>query len=142
MEDLLKIAQETLADFNPATDIVDTFEEVPDGEYSCLLEDVTAKNSKEKGTDWICFKFSILDNEEFKNRYIWVNYFFTEKTIERSIKALTKVAFEFGYEIPTESFESLDTLAETLNAMAGNQATVSKKTSNSGFANYKVTPTA
>ncbi len=141
MEDLLKIAQETMADFNPATDTVDTFEEVPDGEYSCLLEEVTAKNSKEKGTDWICLKFSILNNEEFKNNYIWVNYFFTEKTTQRSIKALTKLAYEFGYDLPLESFTSLETLAETLNGMSGNQAEVSKKTSNSGFANYKVTPT-
>ena len=73
---------------------------------------------------------------------IFVNYFFTEKTIERSIKAINKVAYEFGYQLPVDAFTSLDTLAETLKGMAGNQAVVKKTTGNSGFVNYKVTPVA
>ncbi len=141
MDDLLNIATKTMAGFDPAKDSVDDFEEIKDGEYSGLLEEVTARKN-DNGTNWISFKFSILDNEEYKNRFIFVNYFFTEKTIERSIKAINKVAYEFGYQLPVDAFTSLETLAETLNGMAGNQATISKKTSNNGFANYKVTPVA
>lgn len=141
MDDLLNIASNVMENFNPATDSVDTFEDIKDGEYHGLLESVTA-NQNDKGTNWISFKFSILDNEEYKNRFIFVNYFFTEKMVERSIKALNKVAYEFGYQLPVESFASFETLAETLNGMAGNQAIVEKKTSNSGFVNYKVTPVA
>lgn len=141
MDDLLNIATKTMAGFDPAKDSVDDFEEIKDGEYSGLLEEVTARKN-DNGTSWISFKFSILDNEEYKNRFIFVNYFFTEKTIERSIKAINKVAYEFGYQLPVDAFTSLETLAETLNGMAGNQATISKKTSNKGFANYKVTPVA
>ena len=51
-------------------------------------------------------------------------------------------SYEFGYSLPTEAFTSYDSLAETLNAMAGNQATVKQTTSKNGFANYKVTPIA
>ncbi len=141
MDDLLNIATKTMEGFDPATDSVDTFEEIKDGEYNALLEDVTARKN-DKGTNWISFKFSILDNEEYKNRFIFVNYFFTEKTIERSIKAINKVAYEFGYQLPVDAFTSLDTLAETLKGMAGNQAIVKKTTGNSGFVNYKVTPVA
>lgn len=140
MDDLLNIASKTMEGFDPAKDSVDDFEEIKDGEYNGLLEDVTARKS-DKGTNWISFKFSILDNEEYKNRFIFVNYFFTEKTIERSIKALNKVAYDFGYQLPVDAFTSLETLAETLNGIAGNQAVIEKKTSNSGFVNYKVTPT-
>ena len=139
MDDLLNIATNVMENFDPATDSVDTYEDIKDGNYTGLLESVTS-NQNDKGTTWICFKFSILDNEEYKNRFIFVNYFFTEKMVERSIKALNKLAYEFGYQLPVESFTSLDTLAETLNGMAGNQAIIEKKTSNSGFVNYKVTP--
>ena len=139
MDNLLELANKVMENFNPAVDKVDDFENLPDGEYSCLLEDVTARKSEEKGTNWISFKFSVMTGE-YENRLIFVNFFFTEKTIERSIKGITKLAFDFGYELPADAFTSYDTLAETLNSMAGNQATVKQTTSKNGFANYKVTP--
>ncbi len=141
MDDLLSIASKTMENFDPAVDKVDDFENLPDGEYSCLLEDVTARKSEEKGTNWISFKFSVMSGD-YENRLLFVNYFFTEKTIERSIKGITKLAYEFGYSLPTEAFTSYESLAETLNTMAGNQATVKQTTSKNGFANYKVTPLA
>lgn len=140
MDDLLSIAEKTMKNFDPAVDKVDDFEKLPDGEYECLLEDVTARKS-EKGTNWISFKFSVISGD-YENRLIFVNYFFTEKTIERSIKGITKLAYEFGYELPTDAFTSYESLAETLNAMAGNQATVKQTTSKNDFTNYKVTPMA
>ena len=140
MDDLLSIAQKTMENFDPAVDKVDDFEKLPDGEYDCLLEDVTARKS-EQGTNWISFKFSVMSGD-YENRLLFVNYYFTEKTIERSIKGITKLAYEFGYEIPTDAFTSYESLAETLNAMAGNQATVKQTTSKNDFTNYKVTPIA
>lgn len=137
MDDLLNIASKTMEGFNPATDSVDNFDKLPDGEYSCLLEDVTARKS-EKGTNWISFKFSVMCGD-YTNRLIFVNYYFTEKTMERSIKGITKLAYEFGYDLPLEAFTSYESLAETLNAMAGNQAMVRQTTKND-FSNYKVTP--
>lgn len=138
MDDLLSIATKTMEGFDPATDSVDNFENLPDGEYSCLLEDVTARKS-EKGTNWISFKFSIMEGD-YTNRLIFVNKFFTEKTIERSIKEITKLAYEFGYQLPLEAFTNLDTLAETLNGLAGNQAIVKQTTSKNDFVNYKISP--
>ena len=137
MDDLLNIASKTMAGFDPAKDKVDDFEEIADGTYNCLLEKVTYRKN-DKGTQWISFDYSQVDSED--NRHVFVNYFFTEKMTERSIKAITKLAYEFGYQLPLEAFTSFETLADTLNSMAGNQATVEKKTSNSGFVNYKVTP--
>lgn len=139
MDDLLSIASKTMENFDPAVDKVDDFEKLPDGEYSCLLEDVTARKSEEKGTNWISFKFSVMDGD-YANRLIFVNFYFTEKTVERSIKGITKLAYDFGYELPVDAFTSYESLAETLNAMAGNQATVKQTTSKNDFANYKVTP--
>ena len=141
MDDLLNIANKVMEGFNPATDKVDDFEKLPDGEYNCLLEDAKARKSEQTGSQWISLKFSIMDGE-YENRLIFVNYFFTDKTIERSIKAITKLAYDFGYELPTDAFTSLETLAETLNGMAGNQATVKQTTSKNDFTNYKVTPIA
>lgn len=138
MNDLLSIAAKTMESFNPATDSVNDFEKLPDGVYNCLLEEVTYRNN-EKGTDWISFKFSVMSGEH-ENRLIFVNYFFTEKSMERSIKAITKVAYEFGYELPLEAFSTYETLADTLNGMAGNQADVTQKTSKNDFTNYTVTP--
>ena len=138
MSNLVDIAREVMAEFNPATDKVDDFEKLPDGDYNCILEDVTSRKSEEKGTEWISLKFSIM-NGDYENRLIFVNYFFTEKTTQWSIKRITKLAYDFGYDIPLESFTDLETLANTLNAMAGNQAIVSQTTKND-FANYKVTP--
>ena len=135
MDELLNIATKVMENFNPATDKVDNFEEVEDGTYNCLLEKVTSRES-EKGTKWINLDFSIMDNDD--NRHIFVPYFFTEKTVERSIKAINKLAYEFGYELPLEAFSSYETLAETLDGMSGNTAKVTKKTSKSGFANYKI----
>lgn len=138
MDDLLSIASKTMEGFNPATDSVDNFEEIADGVYNCLLEDVTARKN-EKGTNWISCKWSVIDGE-YENRLIFVNYFFTEKTTERSIKAVTKFAYDFGFELPIEAFTSLETLAETLNGIAGMSATVEKKTGKNDYVNYKVTP--
>lgn len=139
MNDLLSIATKTMEGFNPATDSVDEYEKIPDGEYNCLLEDVTARKN-DKGTNWISFKFSIMDGD-FENRLLFVNYFFTEKTMERSIKGINKLAYDFGYEIPVEAYTTYESLAETLNTMAGNQALVRQTTKND-FSNYKVSPLA
>ena len=135
---LLDIATKVMEGFDPATDKVDTFEEVADGTYTCLLEKVTDR-ANDKGTEWISVDFSIMDEND--NRHIFVPYFFTEKTTERSIKALNKLAYDFGYELPVESFENLKTLAETLNNMAGNTANVTKTTGKNDFVTYKVEPT-
>ena len=136
-DELLKIATKTMENFDPAKDKVEDFEEIEDGKYTCLLEKVKYRKS-EKGTDWISLDFSIMSEND--NRHIFVPYFFSDKTITRSIKAITKLAYDFGYTLGTDAFIDFETLADNLNAMAGNQAIIEKKTTSSGFINYKVTP--
>lgn len=138
MDDLLKVASATMEKFDPETDSADDFEKLPDDEYKCLLEDVTAR-ANDKGTNWISLKFSIMEGD-YQNRLLFVNYYFTEKTMERSIKQISKLAYEFGYKLPIESFTSYESLAEALNELAGNQAMVKQTTSKNDFSNYKVTP--
>lgn len=140
MENLLDIANEVLVTkgFDPAKDKVDDFEKLPDGEYSSLLENVAHKKSEKTGTEWIEFKFSILDGE-FKGRYIWVNYYFSVKTAARSVKALKKLAYDFGFDLTVDSFTNMDFLAETLNGLSGRVAYV-KQTTKNDFSNYSVTP--
>lgn len=138
MDDLLNIATKTMEGFNPATDSVSDFDKLPDDSYECLLEEVTARKN-DKGTNWISFKFTIMSGN-FENRLIFVNYYFTEKTIERSIKGISKLAYEFGYELPVDAFTSYESLAETLNGIAGNKAIVKQTTSKNDYTNYKVTP--
>ena len=140
MTNLMDIASKTMEGFNPATDTVDDFEKLPDGDYNCLLEEVKARKN-DKGTEWIGLTFSVMDGD-YANRLIFVNFFFTEKTVERSIKAVNKLAFDFGYTLPIEAFADLDTLASNLNELAGNQALVTQKTSKNDFTNYKVSPLA
>lgn len=143
MDELLAIAQKTMAEFNPATDKVDSYGEIADGVYNCLLEKVTARESS-KGTPYISLDFSVMD--ENIHGHIFVPYYFSEKTLERSIKVVTKLAYEFGYELPTDAFTNMESLAQALDSMSGNQAVVEIKTpkpkneDDKVFPNYKVQP--
>lgn len=136
---LLQKAQEIMGTFDPKTDTVDNFENLPDGEYQALLEEVVSK-SNDKGTEWISFVWSVLDEGDNQGRLLFDNRFFTEKSEDRSIKSVIKTADDFGYELPADAFTDLDTLAEYLNSMAGEQAIVTQKTSKSGFTNYTAEP--
>ena len=137
MDNLLDIANKVMEGFDPANDKVDNFEKLPDGEYTCLLEKATAKKN-DKGTQWISLDFSIMDRED--NRHLFVPYFFTDKSMERSIKGISKLAFDFGYTLPADAFTDLETLAGYVDQMAGNQAIVKQTTSKNDYTNYKITP--
>lgn len=138
MDNFMDIAMETLKDFDPAKDSVDSFEKIPDGEYVCLLEDATARVN-DKGTNWINLKFSIIQGD-YENRLIFVNYYFTEKTTARSIKAIKKLCYDCGFDLPIEAFASYEDLAKSLNTIAGTQAVVKQTTGKNDFTNYTVTP--
>lgn len=137
MDNLLEIATKAMENFDPKTDPVDDFEPLPDGDYTCLFEEATYRKN-DKGTEWVSLKFTIIDGD-YENRCIFVNQFFTDKTALRSVKTITKMAVEFGYDMPLENFSNQETLIEALNQMAGNNAIVHQKTSSNGFVNYKIT---
>lgn len=138
MSNLEDIARETLENFDPATDSVDSFEKIPDGEYLSLIEEATARVN-DKGTNWISLKCSILQGD-YENRLIFVNYFFTEKMTQRSIKAIKKLCYDCGYNLPIEAFATYEDLATALNTIAGTQVIIKQTTSKNDFTNYTVTP--
>lgn len=136
MNDLLNMANKVMTEFNPATDKVENFERVPDGDYNCLIEEVVYKQN-EKGTKWVSMKCTIIDGE-YENRLIFVNYFFSEKTMERSIKSLIKLAYLLGYQLPDNTFQDVPTIAEVFNQFAGNKILVNQKTSKNDYVNHSV----
>ena len=136
MDELLDIAQKTMDKFNPETDSADNYEEIPDGTYKCLLEEVTFKKSQ-NGTPNISFKYSILDGE-YENRFLFDNHYFTVKTAEWQTKKVKQIAYRLGFELPQDTFSSFQHAAEVFNNMAGTQANIKKTTNKSGYANCEI----
>lgn len=136
MSDLMSMANEVMKNFDPAKDKVEDFEKIPDGDYRCLIEEVISKQN-EKGTNWLSLKASVMDGD-YQGRYLFVNYFFTEKTTERSLKSLIKLAYDLRYELPSNTFNDLNTAAEIFNQMAGNEVMIHQKTSKNDFVNYSI----
>ncbi len=138
MSDLFNKASEIMGNFNPATDNVSDFEEIKDGTYECIIEEITARTSQ-SGNTYLSIKVSIM-GDAFNGRLMFVPKYFSEKTIERSIKECIKLMDEYGYELPIEMFEDMDTLASGMdNAIAGSQIIVKKSTSKNDFTNYTLT---
>lgn len=144
MKDLLKIAGNVMDNFNPETDSANDFENLPDGQYVGLIEEVKSRKN-EKGTEWISLKVSVEHDEEedkYKGRLIFVSFFFTEKQVERQIKTITKMVHDLGFEaLPLTAWEDLDTLAENLQALVGTEVQIDQQTSKSGYTNHTVSST-
>ena len=138
-DELLDIAGKVMENFNPATDsVADEYENVPDGEYSVIITDVSAREN-EKGTEWISLQCEVTEGD-CQGRLIFVNYWFTEKTKMGSTKKIFKLAFNFNYELQLEAFENLETLAETLETLKGTMGVVTQTTNKNGYANHSIYP--
>lgn len=148
MSSILDIMNDGMKNFDPVNDSADDFEALPDGEYNCLIEEVTAKKN-DKGTNWINFKCSIIDGE-YEHRFLFPNFFFSEKTAVRSGKQLQKIITGLGYDAnvleimasaSSDSIEDqLKALASSLNEMSGNQVIVEQKTGSNDYVSHKITP--
>lgn len=136
MEDLLKIAGNVMENFNPETDSANDFQDLPDGQYTGLITEIGNRTS-EKGTQSVFLKVEITEGDH-KGRFIFVNYYFTEKTTERSIKMVLKLVHAFGFELTVDAFKSIEELTENLQGLVGSEAIVTQKTSKTGFANHDV----
>jgi len=135
---LYDIASKIMKEYDPSKDLVNNFEEIEDGTYTCLIEKVTFKENS-KGTQWISFDCSIINDR----RHMFPPFYFTEKTAERSIKAVNKLCYDLEVNLPLEAYVDLQTLANELNgSLAGLQCDVEKKTGKNGFTNYKITKSA
>ena len=130
---LFDLASEVMKDFDPSKPITTDFEELEDGAYNCIVEKIQYRQN-EKGTEWINFDCTIIGD----NRHMFINKFFTEKTAKRSLTEINKLVFELGYKIPLEAYATVETLSEVLKLLKGEQLEIEKKTSNTGFVNYKM----
>lgn len=136
MDDLLKIAASVLTNFDPATNNADDFEPIPDGEYACLIENVSSKTN-DNGTPLISIKCSIIDGDH-TGSLIFINYYFG-KLVERTIKQLSELFFAIQDEkLTAENFQNLETITDKISEINGSTVLVTKTTQKNGFAKYKI----
>lgn len=72
--------------------------ETENGEYKAYISKVEAKEN-EKGTHWLSIKCEMEDEQ-----YVFVNFFFTVKSVEISFQKLEELAREFDVSISREEF--------------------------------------
>lgn len=124
--------------FNPATSPVSDYENLPDGTYDALLENVEWRTS-ESGFEWLSLAFEIL-NEGYEGRkYFGMISFNNEKMVGLNIKRAMKTANAVGVELQPTDFESPEqNLVEAFEEGLGKEVELkltswtSKKTGKSG----------
>lgn len=124
--------------FNPATSPVSDYENLPDGTYDALLENVEWRTS-ESGFEWLSLAFEIL-NEGYEGRkYLGMISFNNEKMVGLNIKRAMKTANAVGVELQPTDFESPEqNLVEAFEEGLGKEVELkltswtSKKTGKSG----------
>lgn len=134
MKDLLNLASELMA--NDAYKNNDYVERKPDGVYLVNIDSIELRTSQ-KGNQWFKFKTTILDGE-YAEQHFTVDWFLTEKTMERTIKDIMKLITSCGFELNTEMFTSYETLEECLQSLVNQQVELIKKTSKNNFINYSL----
>ena len=134
MKDLLNLASELMA--NDAYKSNDYVERKPDGKYLVNIDSIELRTSQ-KGNQWFKFKTTILDGE-YAEQHFNVDWFLSEKTMERTIKDIMKLITSCGFELNTEMFTSYETLEECLQALVNQQVELTKKTSKNNFINYSL----
>lgn len=103
--DLKAMAASILADgFDPATSPVSDFENLPEGTYDAIFNNVEWKTS-DSGWEWLSVQFEIL-NEGFEGRkYFGMISFITESMIGMNMKLAMKTGHAVGVAISPEDFE-------------------------------------
>lgn len=137
---LKELAAEILNEgFNPETDPVSDFDNLPDGQYDAMLTDVQWRVN-DKGTEWLSMEFEIL-NEGFENRkYFGMIFFSNERMQKFNIKRTMKYAAVLGVELGVEDFDRPEsTLVQALQNGCGQQVTLTLKTNKNNFQNFEIT---
>lgn len=125
--------------FDPATSPVSDFENLPDGEYDAILENVEWRTSKDGGFEWLSLAFEIL-NDGFEGRkHFGMISFNNENMIGLNMKRAMKTAHAVGVELSPEDFEEPETaLVEAFEDGLGTEVSLtlssykSKKTGKTG----------
>lgn len=122
--------------FNPETDPVNDFDNLPDGSYDALLTNVSWRTN-DNGTEWLSLEFEII-NEGFEGRKFFGNIFFSvEKMLQVNIKRTMKYATILGVDLSIDDFGDPETsLVEAFKNGLGNHVELTLKTSKSNFQNF------
>lgn len=62
------------------SEVEDSFEALPEGEYECVVEDAQVRESKSSDNPYINFEMKVLD-EEFEDRRIWIGASLSPKAL-------------------------------------------------------------
>ena len=135
MDDLLTLASELAENNNYKTADSNYEEKKPDGVYSVLIESIKLRTSESTGTQWFSIVAKVLEGDYVEDKF-YVSYFLTEKTIKRTLSKLMKLINSCGYDIDVAMFTDVDTIAEGLQEIVGNNLYLEKKTSGKGFIDY------
>lgn len=136
---LMDAAAQILADgFDVKKGAVSDFEDLPEGTYEALLENVEWRTS-DSGFEWLSLQFEIL-SEGFEGRkYFGMIAFNNEKFLNMNIKLALRVAGAVNVELSAEDFETPETgLVEAFQDGLGMEVDLtltnwkSKKTGKSG----------
>lgn len=140
MEDLLKVAGNVMdSGFDPAKDSANDYDNLPDGKYVGVVEDVT-HGKTQSGNPKLSVKFEVTDGDH-TGRKIWANFYFVDKMMEVAVKRVMIMVNKFGYELSLDSFKSVETLAEDISGIVGEEAELTLKTGKNDFQNVDVEPT-
>lgn len=124
--------------FNPETDSVNDFDNLPDGIYDALFTNVSWRTN-DNGTEWLSLEFEIL-NEGYEGRKYFGNIFFSvEKMLQVNIKRTMKYAAILGVTLGPDDFADPEqNLVEAFKNGLGNQVELELKTSKKGFQNFEL----
>lgn len=122
----------------PATD---GFTNLPDGDYMCLVDEVSLVETKTTKAPMIKWVFKVAEGEEHAGRIIFMNTVLTSKdgSADNMNRFVTDVRkFYNAYEDLGEFPESFDELIANLDVLVGQFCIASLKTSRSGNQNTKI----
>src|SRR5690625_4406213 len=106
---LMDAAAQILADgFDRKKGAVSDFEDLPEGTYAAMLENVEWRTS-DNGFEWLSLQFEILE-EGFENRkFFGMISFSNERFLNMNIKLAMRVAAAHGVELQPEDFSQPET---------------------------------
>lgn len=136
---LMDAAAQILAEgFDIKKGAVSDYEDLPEGTYEAMLEDVEWKVS-DSGFEWLNLQFEILTEEYEGRKFNGMISFHNEQFMNRNIKLALRVAGAVGIELQPEDFETPETsLVEAFQDGLGMEVDLtltnwtSKKTGKSG----------
>lgn len=107
---LMDAAAQILAGgFDVKKGAVSDFENLPEGTYEALLENVEWRVKEETGFEWLSLQFEILsEGFEGKKFFGMINYT-NESFLNQNIKLTLRVGGAVGVEITAEDFDSPET---------------------------------